>query len=99
MAATVGLLLVLLAVCSFSPGFVLVHRFRWNPLEKLCGSVGVSLILLYLFAATLHWLQPADWRIPCFTGSGLCLALGIAYMRDIRRLAASPAVRRALLAF
>ena len=34
----------LLAVCSFTPGFFFVRRLRWTPLEKLCGSIGLSLV-------------------------------------------------------
>ena len=50
-----GLLLLLLPVCSFAPGFFFLRNLRWNPLEKLCGSIGLSLILLYL----------ASWGIYC----------------------------------
>jgi hypothetical protein len=55
----VVLAIALLAVCSFASGFLIVRRLRWTPLEKLCGSVGLSLILVYLGA----------WAIFCF-GSG-----------------------------
>ena len=41
-----GLLLLLLPVCSFAPGFFFVRKLQWSPLEKLCGSLGLSLILL-----------------------------------------------------
>src|SRR6516165_12130244 len=99
MAATLGLVLILLAVCSFSPGFFIVRRFRWNPMEKSGAAIGVSLIVLYLVATVLHWLAPADWRIPCLAVSGLCLVLAIAMARDIHRLAVSPAVRRPLFGF
>jgi hypothetical protein len=36
-----GLLLLLLPVCSFAPGFFFIRKLRWNPLEKLCGSIGL----------------------------------------------------------
>ncbi|MGH9674296.1 MAG: hypothetical protein ACRD44_14035 [Bryobacteraceae bacterium] len=53
----IGLALALLAVCCFTPGFFFVRRLRWSPLEKLCGSVALSLILVYL----------AAWGIYCFS--------------------------------
>ena len=55
-----GLLLLLLPVCSFAPGFFFLRKLRWNPLEKLCGSIGLSLILLYL----------ASWGIYCVGARG-----------------------------
>ena len=64
--------LAILAVCSFAPGFYFVRRFAWSGLEKLCGSIALSLILLWLAAITclaLVLLQIAEWiidfRAPC----------------------------------
>ena len=51
-----GLLLCLLMVCSFAPGFYCVRRLPWGPMEKLSGGIGLSLVLLYL----------ASWGIYCF---------------------------------
>jgi len=48
----------LLAICCFTPGFYFVRRLRWSPLEKLCGSVGLSLILLYLAAWAIYCARP-----------------------------------------
>ena len=45
-----GLLLCLLLVCSFAPGFYCVRRLPWSPMEKLCGGIGLSLVLVYLAA-------------------------------------------------
>jgi hypothetical protein len=99
MLLSVVSLLALLAVCSFAPGFAVVRKFRWNPLEKFCAAIGVSLILLYIAATVLHWLQPSDWRVPCLAVSALSVAAAVAAHRDIRRLAGSPVVRRVLLGF
>jgi hypothetical protein len=96
-----GLLLLLLPVCSFAPGFFFIRKLRWNPLEKLCGSIGLSLILLYL----------ASWGIYCTgtRGSGMpvhplpfivislvCAAMGAACWKDIGRLLRATPVRGAL---
>src|ERR1035437_4061258 len=59
------LTLTLLAVCSFAPGFLLVRRLRWSGLEKLCGSVALSLVLLWL----------ACWGIYVFARPGACYGL------------------------
>ena len=99
----IGLALALLAVCCFTPGFFFVRRLRWSPLEKLCGSAALSLILLYL----------AAWGIYCFSMarsggaarihplafalvSSVCVGLGVAAFRDIVRLLRWPAVTRLL---
>ena len=48
--------LSIFAVAAFTPGFALVRRFRWSPMEKLCGSIGFSMVLLYLVAwGTFCW--------------------------------------------
>ena len=49
--AQLALTLLSLIVCAFAPGFFLVRRLRWSPLEKLCGAVGLSLILVWLALA------------------------------------------------
>ena len=63
------LTLVLLVVCSFAPGFFFVRRLRWSGLEKLCGSIALSLALLwlaswgiYLFARPAAYLASGDLR-------------------------------------
>src|SRR5260370_11998981 len=52
------LTLVLLAVCSFAPGFLFVRRLRWSGLEKLCGSVALSLVLLWLAVWGIYVFAP-----------------------------------------
>ena len=99
-----GLLLLLLPVCSFVPGFSLVRKLRWNPLEKLCGSVGLSLLLLYLVSWAIYCVSPRGNRMPVhaapfFAVSGVCLALTAICWRDILRLVRTPSVRRALAGF
>ena len=99
-----GLLLLLLPVCSFAPGFFFLRNLRWNPLEKLCGSIGLSLILLYL----------ASWGIYCVGARGdampvhalpfaavslICAAMGAVCWKDIARLLRATPVRGALAGF
>src|ERR1035438_2685141 len=96
-----GLLLILLPVCSFAPGFFFVRKLRWNPLEKLCGSIGLSLILLYLASWTIYCVGPRGNGMPVHAApfgavSLVCAALAAACWKDIGRLARVRSVRRAL---
>ena len=99
-----GLLLLLLPVCSFAPGFFFIRKLRWNPLEKLCGSIGLSLILLYL----------ASWAIYCSGARGdgmpvhaapfvavslVCAAMGAVCWKDAVRLLRATQVKHALAGF
>src|SRR5271157_3923095 len=91
----------LLAVCSFTPGFFFVRRLRWTPLEKLCGSVGLSLAMLFL-ASWLVYLSTSgneSQRVPFFFVSTVCLVLGMAARRDIARLFHARRVRQATGAY
>ena len=100
----VGLLLLLLPVCSFAPGFFFVRKLPWNPLEKLCGSIGLSLILLYLaswgiYCAGARGNRMAVHAVPYAAVSLACLAMGSACWRDIARLLRAAPVRHALAGF
>ena len=101
MALVVSILLlpVLLALCGFAPGFYLLRRLRWSPMEKLCGSVGLSLALLYLASWLVFWLGPSDGRIhplPYAAVTLACAVLAAAARKDAARLWHAPAVRRGL---
>jgi hypothetical protein len=99
-----GLLLLLLPICSFAPGFFFIRKLRWNPLEKLCASIGLSLVLLYL----------ASWGIYCAGARGngipvhrlpyaivalICMAMAALSGKDIVRLLRATPVKRALAGF
>jgi len=92
-------LLLLLPLCTFAPGFWLVRRFRWTPIETLCGSVGLSLILLYLAAGILYVFARQHQTAGYFAVSALCAVAALASWRDIARLWRSLRVRRTLVAF
>ena len=59
LALEVLLVLVLLVVCGFAPGFFFIRRLRWSPMEKLCGSIGASFALLYLVFGTVYLFTPS----------------------------------------
>ena len=88
---------MLLVVCTFAPGYFFVRRLRWSPMEKLCGGAALSLILLWLAAWGLYvaGAPPAA----SYAVSAVCLGLGAACWRDLRRLISVARVRHALLGF
>ncbi len=94
-----ALLLLLLAVCSFAPGFFFIRRLRWTPLEKLCGSIGLSLALLYLAAWGIYCFGPHDPRGAYWAVAAASVALGALAWRDAWRLARTFRVRQALAGF
>jgi hypothetical protein len=95
-------LLVLLLVSSFAPGFFILRRLPWSPAEKLCGSVGLSLALLYLASWGIYCWAPGAGPIDILPYAGVTLAaagLGWASRRDIVRLFRTPRVRRIVLGY
>lgn len=81
MAIHIIFLLVLLCVCCVGPGFYFLRRLPWNPLEKLCGSIGLSLVFIYLAAFAASLLKLDRWAY--YAVSLCCLALAIAARRDL----------------
>jgi len=99
-----GLLLLLLPVCSFAPGFFCIRKLRWNPLEKLCGSIGLSLILLYLASWAIYCVGPRGdnmpvHRIPFVVVAAISAAMGAVCWKDIRQLLHASSVKHALAGF
>jgi hypothetical protein len=99
LAAQLGLTLLLLAVCSFTPGFIAVRRLPWNPLEKICGSIALSLIVLYLVCFGAYCLAPAYLPLACRAFAAVSVLLAVLAWKDIRRLASSHGARQALAAY
>ena len=87
------LTLVLLVVCSFAPGFFFVRRLRWSGLEKLCGSIALSLVLLWLASWVIYLLAPP---VAYFGLAAVCVAAAIIVAKDTWRLFAGLRVRRAI---
>jgi hypothetical protein len=95
----VALAVVILAACSFAPGFYFVRRLAWSGLEKLCGSIALSLTLLWLAAWGVYVLAPGAEGVAYPLISVLCLAMGAAAWRDGTALLRGPYVRRALAGY
>ena len=90
------LTLVLLVVCSFAPGFFFVRRLRWSGLEKLCGSIALSLVLLWLASWGIYILAPPA---AYFGLAAVCGVAGIIVAKDAWRLFAGLRVRRAIAGY
>src|SRR4051794_34547826 len=86
-------------VCSFFPGFYFVSRLRWTPLEKLCGAVGLSLILIYLAAWTVYCFGPQNQRPAFWAIAGIAAVLAIVTARDALRFIRSFRIVETLRAF
>ncbi len=99
LAVELAVVLTLLALCSFAPGFFWVRRLPWTPLEKLCGAVGLSLVLLYLAAWGIYCFGPQDQRFALRAVAAAAMLLGAAAWRDTVRLAGCPRVRRVLAGY
>jgi hypothetical protein len=82
---------------SFGPGFFFLRRLRWSPLEKIAGSIAVSLILLggLTFGVYRAGLPSASYYgITVIAG-----ALTLASLRDAWKLLRAPRVSRTLAPF
>lgn len=99
LALELAVVLALVAMCSFTPGFFWVRRLPWTPLEKLCGSIGLSLALIYLGAWGIYCFGPRDERLALRVMAAAALPAGAAAWRDIARLVRCPHVRRALAGY
>src|SRR5258708_5130978 len=66
-------------------------------MEKLCGSIALSLIFLWLAAWTIYLcgIGPGAY----YAVSAICLVLGILSFPDLRKLLATVRVRQALIGF
>jgi hypothetical protein len=95
----IAVVLALLIVCGFAPGFFLVRRLRWSPMEKLCSSIGLSLILVYLTTWTYYCFVP-NAGVWAYAGvSAISVALGVIAWKDIAHLVRSFRVRQALFGY
>ena len=91
--ALVVLLLVMMPIVSFAPGFVLVRRMRrWSALEKFAASIAASIVLVYLVAFLIYNTVIA-WSL-AWVYTGVSVGALVWCWRDARRLFAVLQVRR-----
>ena len=99
LATQISLVLALLAIASVVPGFFFVRHWRWNPLEKLCGSIALSLIFLYLISFFIYTYAPSAQNTLFACVSGLYVVLALLVRRDLYRLVRSSGPRQVLTGF
>ena len=89
--------LIVLVILSIGPGFVIVGRLHWRPMETLAASIGLSWIIVYLAAFLIYaWGLPDSLHLAIF-----CLAAiaALASGRGMWRLVRRPEVYRVLAAW
>ena len=91
--------LLLLAVCSFFPGFLALRRLQWTPIEKLCASAGLSMVLVYLAVWGIYCFGPREQRPAYWAVAGAAALCALVGARDAWRLARTFRVRQTLVAF
>jgi Tfp pilus assembly protein PilF len=91
------ILILLLPVCSFVPGYLIVRRFRWTHLEKTCGAIVLSEAIIYLTATVVYWIK-IDWQ-SCWAITIMCIVLTVLHRTQIWKFVCHRAVRDAWLAF
>jgi hypothetical protein len=90
-------LVTLLFLNSLVPGFLLVRRLGFRPLETLCASVGASLALVYLLAFGLY---VSGAPLVCgAAGSVFAAGLAVVHRDALARFLRIPSVRRVAVAF
>src|SRR5215472_16329012 len=82
---------------TFAPGFFVVRRFRWSAMEKLCGSVALSLIFLWLAGWGIY-VSGVDFRA-VYAVAAVCFGLRLVLLREIRRFRSLGRVRAVLFGF
>lgn len=91
------LLLILLTVCCFGPGYFIARRLRLGLDEKLTLAIALSLIILYLAAFTIY-CTGLSWKM-CWVCSAIFLVATIGSWRDLASVMHRRSARRALGAF
>jgi hypothetical protein len=97
--AQLAVTLLILTVCAFAPGFFFLRRLRWSPLEVLCGSVALSLLILWLAVWTLYVLLPGAWTAGSFAITLASCVLGALAWTDARKLFRAARVRSVIIAW
>src|SRR5262245_13336888 len=98
LALQIPLLLLALSASSLGPGLWVVRRWPLRPLERLCVSVGTSLLGVAVWAALVYGVR-IDWQASSILL--FCLSAGalLAAGRDVATLCHDRRVRQALVGF
>jgi hypothetical protein len=89
--------IAILLISSLGPGLFFIRYLRWRPLETLCSSVALSLLLLYLAALAIYGLELSPtWA---YAPTALAVLATLVCVGDLRRLWRHREARSAMLAF
>jgi hypothetical protein len=88
---------LLTMACFLGPGLLLVGQLRWSPLEKLCGTVAASFIVIYLTSFGLFLLNANAWAY--WLASFCFVMMGAVEWRTARLLILHPSTRTVLIAW
>lgn len=91
------ILFALLAVGSVGPGLLVLRRFRWDPLEKLCAAMGMSFLMLFLWA----WFGALIGFLPLFAAlwSLAAVVMTLFARRELAGLWQDRGIRQAVVAW
>jgi hypothetical protein len=96
--AFLAIQVILLAAVSFlGPGLLIVNKLRWSPLEKLCGALAASFIVVYLVSFGLFLLNAGVWAY--WSATTIFALMGFAGRRAARLLIRHRTTRAALIAW
>ena len=97
LALRIVTLLLLMGICCFLPGYLVVRNLRWSATEKICGSIAASLIILYLASLLIYILRLPQWSYwICSAG---CAVIVLVVWRELWRRIRIPGVRRLLAGY
>lgn len=88
---------VVMPLSTFVPGFALARKLRLGVDEKLCASIGLSVLVLHLIATILYFL-PVPWVVAWAITIGVIICTW-QLRRDIRDFLSHRRIRQQLTAF
>src|SRR4051794_9595186 len=89
-----AILLVIMPIGCFAPGYFFVRRFRWNTNERLSASIGLSLVLLYGVATGIY-LSGINWNW-CWAATAIAIGMAAIAWSDLREFLAQRQVLQQL---
>jgi hypothetical protein len=92
-----SLLIFLLLVSGLGPGMLITRSMRLPPLLRFCSAIGLSGIIIYLFATAIY-LTGIHWQW-CYACTLIFIIIFLFELPDITRLLRNHAVRRTVIGF
>jgi hypothetical protein len=90
-------MLGMLGICCLAPGFFFVRKLRLSCDEKLCASLALSIVLIYLFSGAIYLLN-INWKW-CWLITAIFMAMGALGAKDFWRFQKHKHVRHLLCGY